>query len=96
MTQENVSNQGKGAIFDLDGTLLDSMGVWDQVDVDFLAKRGFEVPDDYMQKVAAMQFRQIAEYTIAPVGHSRSVDGGVGPYGTCHVLHGGRSQAARA
>ena len=50
MTQENVSNQGKGAIFDLDGTLLDSMGVWDQVDVDFLAKRGFEVPDDYMQK----------------------------------------------
>ena len=25
----------------------------------------FEVPDDYMQKVAAMQFRQIAEYTIA-------------------------------
>ena len=37
---ENVSNQGKGAIFDLDGTLLDSMGVWDQVDIDFLAKRG--------------------------------------------------------
>ena len=70
MTQENVSNQGKGAIFDLDGTLLDSMGVWDQVDVDFLAKRGFEVPDDYMQKVAAMQFRQIAEYTIARFGLS--------------------------
>ncbi|MEO5484940.1 HAD family phosphatase [Bifidobacterium adolescentis] len=65
MTQETKANQGKGAIFDLDGTLLDSMGVWDQVDVDFLAKRGIEVPDDYMQKVAAMQFRQIAEYTIA-------------------------------
>ena len=65
MTQKTKANQGKGAIFDLDGTLLDSMGVWDQVDVDFLAKRGIEVPDDYMQKVAAMQFRQIAEYTIA-------------------------------
>ena len=24
----------KAAIFDLDGTLLDSMGVWDQVDID--------------------------------------------------------------
>ncbi|MEO5402960.1 HAD family phosphatase, partial [Bifidobacterium bifidum] len=24
-------NHGKAAIFDLDGTLLDSMGVWDQV-----------------------------------------------------------------
>ena len=70
MTQETKANQGKGAIFDLDGTLLDSMGVWDQVDVDFLAKRGIEVPDDYMQKVAAMQFRQIAEYTIARFGLS--------------------------
>ena len=31
-----AGNQDKGAIFDLDGTLLDSMGVWDQVDIDFL------------------------------------------------------------
>ena len=31
--------QWKGAIFDLDGTLLDSMGVWSQVDIDFLKKR---------------------------------------------------------
>ena len=58
-------NTGKGAIFDLDGTLLDSMGVWDQVDIDFLGRRGIDVPDDYMTKVSAMQFRQIAEYTIA-------------------------------
>ena len=61
-------NTGKGAIFDLDGTLLDSMGVWDQVDIDFLGRRGIEVPDDYMTKVSAMQFRQIAEYTIARFG----------------------------
>mgnify|MGYP000998128001 FL=1 len=26
-----AGNQGKGAIFDLDGTLLDSMGVWDHI-----------------------------------------------------------------
>lgn len=58
-------NTGKAAIFDLDGTLLDSMGVWDQVDIDFLGRRGIAVPDDYMNKVSAMQFRQIAEYTIA-------------------------------
>ncbi|RSX53232.1 beta-phosphoglucomutase [Bifidobacterium goeldii] len=58
-------NAGKAAIFDLDGTLLDSMGVWDQVDIDFLGRRGIEVPADYMIKVASMQFQQIAEYTIA-------------------------------
>jgi beta-phosphoglucomutase-like phosphatase (HAD superfamily) len=51
MTQETKANQGKGAIFDLDGTLLDSMGVWDQVDVDFLAKRGIEVPDDAIENL---------------------------------------------
>ena len=28
----------KGAIFDMDGTLLDSMWVWRQIDVDFLAE----------------------------------------------------------
>ena len=61
-------NHGKAAIFDLDGTMLDSMGVWDQVDIDFLSKRGIEVPADYMGKVAAMQFRQISEYTIARFG----------------------------
>ena len=36
--------QYKGAIFDLDGTLLDSMWVWDDIDVAFLKKRGLEVP----------------------------------------------------
>ena len=43
-------NSGRAAIFDLDGTLLDSMGVWDAVDVEFLGRRGFDVPADYMQK----------------------------------------------
>lgn len=59
------ANAGKGAIFDLDGTLLDSMGVWDQVDADFLRSRGIAVPADYATAVAPMQFRQAAEYTIA-------------------------------
>ncbi|KAB8295540.1 beta-phosphoglucomutase [Bifidobacterium avesanii] len=61
----SAANAGKAAIFDLDGTLLDSMGVWDQIDIDSLAKRGIDVPDDYVLKVGSMQFRQIAEYTIA-------------------------------
>lgn len=54
----------KGAIFDLDGTLLDSMGVWEQIDIQFLSSRGFDVPGDYAQTIAPMGFLQAAEYTI--------------------------------
>lgn len=39
-----------GAIFDLDGTLLDSMWVWEQIDVDFLSRRGIDLPEDYLKK----------------------------------------------
>lgn len=91
-----ASNQGKGAIFDLDGTLLDSMGVWDQVDIDFLSKRGIDVPDDYMTKVAAMQFRQIAEYTIARFDLSDTPEELMDEWDHMalrHVFHSGRSQA---
>jgi len=54
----------KAYIFDLDGTLLDSMGVWAQVDADFLAKRGIAVPPDYMDAISSMTFHEAAAYTI--------------------------------
>lgn len=57
-------NNRLGAIFDLDGTLLDSMGVWRQIDVDFLGKRGFDVPEDYIAAITAKGFEDAAVYTI--------------------------------
>ena len=68
-------NAYKGYIFDLDGTLLDSMGVWDQIDVDFLAKRGIELPPDYMNAISSMTFREAAAYTIKRFALPDSVDG---------------------
>lgn len=62
MTQ--LVNEGKGAIFDLDGTLLDSMGVWKEVDRLFFERRGISMPPDYAHAVAAMQSGDIADYTI--------------------------------
>jgi len=52
------------AIFDLDGTLLDSMWVWRRVDEEFFAARGIPIPEDYAQALHAMTFREVAEYTI--------------------------------
>ena len=35
------------AIFDLDGTILDSMDVWEHIDIQFLKKRNLPVPENY-------------------------------------------------
>ena len=64
----------KAYIFDLDGTLLDSMEVWQQVDVDFLKKRGITVPADYMEAISAMTFQETALYTINRFRLSDSVE----------------------
>ncbi len=62
----------QGAIFDLDGTLLDSMGVWEDIDRAFLGKRGIPVPPDYMDQVAALSFPAAAVYTIERFGLKES------------------------
>lgn len=56
-------SQFKGVIFDLDGTLVDSGHVWEDIDIKFLSKRGFNVPEGYFKSVSTMNFRQAAEYT---------------------------------
>ena len=61
-------------IFDLDGTLLDSMDVWHKVDIDFLHKRGITVPPDYPQAISALTFYETADYTIRRFGLSDSIE----------------------
>ncbi|MBR5247050.1 MAG: HAD family phosphatase [Clostridia bacterium] len=53
----------KGAIFDLDGTLFDSMGIWKDVDVAFFNRRGLEMPEDYQECIKDMHFKTMAIYT---------------------------------
>jgi beta-phosphoglucomutase-like phosphatase (HAD superfamily) len=65
----------KAYIFDLDGTLLDSMGVWGEIDIDFLGKRGIAVPPDYMEAISSMTFLETAVYTIKRFALRDSVDG---------------------
>ena len=62
----------KAAIFDLDGTLLDSMGVWARVDELFFERRGMAVPEDYGRALAGLSYRESAEYTIARFGFTQS------------------------
>lgn len=51
-------------IFDLDGTLVDSMWIWKQIDIDFLEKRGIVLPEDLQKQIEGMSFTETAQYFI--------------------------------
>lgn len=52
----------EAAIFDMDGTIIDSMWVWDVIDVNFLGKRNIELPPDLRAAIEHLSFIEAAEY----------------------------------
>lgn len=55
----------EAAIFDLDGTLLDSTGLWSRIDREFLARRGIRPDAACLATLAGLTtFEEAAEYTI--------------------------------
>lgn len=50
-------------IFDMDGTLIDSNGIWRDVDIAFLARRGMPYTREYYEGVAHTIFPVAAEFT---------------------------------
>lgn len=55
----------KAALFDLDGTLLDSLYVWKHIDRAFFESRGMTIPENYGRTIAGMSYRECAQYTVA-------------------------------
>ena len=54
----------EGYIFDLDGTLLDSMGLWDDIYVKVLGDFNIKAPSDYLFNVNHMSLCDGAAYTV--------------------------------
>lgn len=52
----------KAIIFDLDGTLVDSMWMWKRIDIEFLARYGHECPPGLQRVIEGMSFSETAVY----------------------------------
>ncbi|MBQ0040955.1 MAG: HAD family phosphatase [Clostridiales bacterium] len=64
----------RGAIFDLDGTLIDSMFIYENMAQEMLAESGIEAPADIRHRMRKMTLLQMAQYTKSEFGLSESVE----------------------
>ena len=61
--------------FDLDGTLLDSNGIWLDIDIEFLGRHGIApVPEDYTEYVTHHSPLDAARYTRTRFGLSETAE----------------------
>lgn len=63
-----------GAIFDVDGTLLDSMSIWDTIGEDYLRSIGYISRENLNETFQAMSLQQAARYYQTEYGVTLSVE----------------------
>ena len=64
----------KSAIFDMDGTIIDSMGIWKDLAAASFEKNNIAVPDDLEHKIFTMTFTEAADFCIKLTGLNISPD----------------------
>ena len=52
----------EAVIFDLDGSLVDSMWLWKAIDIEYLGRFGIPLPEDLQSKIEGMSFNETALY----------------------------------
>ncbi len=57
-----IPEKVKAVIFDLDGTLVDSMGMWKEIDVAFLGRFGIPLPEGLQGEIEGKSFSETAVY----------------------------------
>ncbi len=64
MMKKAVLHNVRAAMFDLDGTLFDSVGVWMNIDEKFLGMRGKTPTPEYKRAIAGLNNAECAEFTV--------------------------------
>lgn len=61
-TRHKMLENKKAVIFDLDGSLVDSMWMWREIDIEYLGKFGIPLPEGLQSKIEGMSFSETAVY----------------------------------
>lgn len=67
-------NNIKAAIFDMDGTLIDSMWIWEKIDIEFLKERNLDFPSDLRNAIEHLSFEEVAKYFKRRFNLSEDID----------------------
>ncbi len=62
MSELDILRKIEAVIFDLDGSLVDSMWLWHEIDVEYLGQFGLTVPDDLQHVIEGFSFSETALY----------------------------------
>ncbi len=63
-----------GAIFDIDGTILDTMGVWREITLNFLLKKGITPTQEEMDNYCDLSMAETMQYTKVQFNLPESVE----------------------
>ena len=64
----------KAVIFDMDGSLVDSMWIWPEVDRIFMKKYELTPPDSFHRDIEGMSYTETARYFVDTFRMSRTVE----------------------
>ncbi len=60
---KEILEKTKAVLFDLDGTVVDSMWIWKQIDIDYFQKCDLKMPETYQKEIEGLSFYETALYT---------------------------------
>ena len=66
--------QFKAVLFDLDGTLVDSMSMWKEIDVEYLDQFNIPVPETLQKDIEGLTMEQTAQYFQKTFSITDSID----------------------
>lgn len=59
---DKMLHNKEAVIFDLDGSLVDSMWMWEEIDKEYLGRFGIELPEKLQESINGMSFSETAVY----------------------------------